>query len=86
MRQRRLNKAREIEAERIKNINASKLAALGTLAAEIGHEINNPLGIIKTSSLVLRQMVMEGSSKEMIEKQIGVIEETTTRIIDIVSP
>lgn len=81
----KIKQAREIEAERIKNINASKLAALGTLAAEIGHEINNPLGIIKTSSLVLRQMVMEGSSKEMIEKQIGVIEETTTRIIDIVS-
>jgi signal transduction histidine kinase len=76
---------KEIEAERIKNINASKLAALGTLAAEIGHEINNPLGIIKTSSLVLKHMIQDSAPMEMIQNQVDIIDKTTTRIIEIVS-
>lgn len=73
-----------IEAERIKSINASKLAALGTLAAEIGHEINNPLGIIKTSLIVLKSMLKDSESLEEIYAQIDVIDQTTNRITDIV--
>lgn len=74
-----------VEAERIKSINAAKLAELGSLAAEIGHEINNPLGIIKTSVTVLRYMLEDNEPKEVLLSQLDMIDSTTVRITDIVS-
>ena len=47
----KLSKAeKQIEIERIKSIHASKMAALGEMAAGISHEINNPLQVILGSS------------------------------------
>lgn len=49
-----LNAKMEIEQERNKTAHISKLAAIGILAAEIAHEIKNPLTIMRTNNDVIR--------------------------------
>ncbi|MCM2350531.1 MAG: ATP-binding protein [Bacteriovoracaceae bacterium] len=75
---------KKAEKERVNNINATKLASLGTLAAEIGHEINNPLGIMKTSVMVLREMIEKNEPVKDQLHQVGIIDQTLDRINNIV--
>lgn len=44
--QKRFALQQELEAEKLKSLNASKFASIGEMAAGIGHEINNPLTIV----------------------------------------
>jgi signal transduction histidine kinase len=81
----KIDQQKKIEAERIKNINASKLAALGTLAGEIAHEINNPLGVIKTSAMVLKMMIDGSEPAQNLKDQIEVIDRTSSRVAEIVA-
>ncbi len=48
-----------IEQERNKTAHISKLAAIGILAAEIAHEIKNPLTIMRTNNEVIRYALRE---------------------------
>lgn len=43
-------RTRELEAERVKGLESSRLASLGEMAAGIAHEINNPIAIIRASA------------------------------------
>lgn len=43
-------RTRELEAERAKGMESSRLASLGEMAAGIAHEINNPMAIIRASA------------------------------------
>lgn len=67
----------------VKSINASKLETLGALAANIAHEINNPLSVIKTSVSALKYMLQENEPLEILFKQLNVIDTTTSRISDM---
>jgi C4-dicarboxylate-specific signal transduction histidine kinase len=51
---------RDVEQERMKAIQASKLATLGEMAAGIAHEINNPLTIIEGYAAMLPDLLREG--------------------------
>lgn len=75
-----------LEEEKSKIATASKLAALGMLAAEIGHEINNPLAIIRTSSWIMRK-ILEGENirKDMALQKLDEIDSTIQRISEIVT-
>jgi signal transduction histidine kinase len=46
----------ELQAERQKSIQNSKLAALGELSAGVAHEINNPLAVISVSLQVFQRL------------------------------
>lgn len=77
---------KQIEEERTKIATASKLAALGMLAAELGHEINNPLAIIRTSSWIMRKILTsEDYPKAMALTKLDEIDVTVQRISDIVT-
>jgi two-component system NtrC family sensor kinase len=62
-------------------IHSSKLAAIGELAANIAHEINNPLtGVLGYASMLLRQLPKD----DPIVKKLQVIENEAMRARDIV--
>jgi signal transduction histidine kinase len=74
-----------LEIERLRSINASKLASIGTLAGEIGHEINNPIAVIKSITFLLREMIEDHSLTEVVlVEKINTIEATLDRISKII--
>ncbi|MCX7021068.1 MAG: PAS domain S-box protein, partial [bacterium] len=73
---------RELEDLRRALSRSEKLAATGKLAADIAHEVNNPLGII-TNYLQIAKGDLEPASEPY--KTIGVVEEEVHRIARIIS-
>jgi PAS domain S-box-containing protein len=63
-------------------IQSEKLAATGRLAADVAHEVNNPLGIIKNYITMLKRGMGKKDS-EMIES-LDIINEEISRIAEII--
>jgi len=64
-----------------------KLASLGTMAGGIAHEINNPLAIISTNTMLLKTVLKSHSytdKKEIYDLSIKNIESTVERISKII--
>jgi len=85
-----LAEARKKEAKLLsENLNhADKLVTLGEVAAEIAHEVNNPVGILRTRAEILKEELEELSNYsaymediEEIIRQSDNIAETTHRIL-----
>ena len=73
---------RELEGLRRALLQSEKLAATGKLAANIAHEVNNPLGII-TNYLQIAKRDLDSSSDPY--RMVGIIEEEVQRIARIIS-
>ena len=72
-----LDKQRLAEAEaREYNVRQQQLQATGRLAAEIAHQLKNPLGIINNAAFTLQRTVKEGKT---ITQQIQIIREEVDR-------
>jgi len=69
---------RELEQERSKAIQASKLAALGDMAAAIAHEINNPLTIIAGYAWALSDAMAE-NNRALIDEALREIQRAVER-------
>ncbi len=49
----------EVQASQLRAIRADRLASIGTLAAGVAHEINNPLAFVKSNVAVQRDLFSE---------------------------
>jgi signal transduction histidine kinase len=59
---------------------SEKLASIGTLAAGVSHEINNPVGVIQHKTEILRYRIQDGDSSELLLAELNAIEHHTRRI------
>jgi two-component system NtrC family sensor kinase len=75
----------ELEEQRTRTANASKMAILGEMAGSIAHEINNPLAIILGSLNMMKKMDTSGElTNEIRDNILEDINATTWRIEKIV--
>lgn len=79
-----LNKtSNELKASRERVLRSERLAAIGKLAGIMGHEIRNPLGVIRTSIYFL-DMVLKESMDEKVKKHLNILQtqiDSSDRII-----
>jgi len=75
---------RELERKNRELMQAKKLAAIGTLASGVAHELNNPLNNIYLSAQVLAQEAGEVCSREVKEAVSDIVSQTE-RVKRIVS-
>ena len=60
--------------------HSEKLASVGTLAAGVSHEINNPIGVIRNKVQILRYRMADGDPLEELEQELDTIEKHSLRI------
>jgi signal transduction histidine kinase len=62
---------------------SEKLASVGTLAAGVSHEINNPIGVITNKVQILRYRISDGDARERLLAELDVIDKHVRRIAKI---
>lgn len=70
----------ELQKTRDSFVQTEKMAAIGTLAAGIGHEINNPISGIKNCAL---RIAKKPENLEQTKKYIILIQDATDKIEDV---
>jgi signal transduction histidine kinase len=82
-------RTRELQTAQAKLVQTEKFAATGAIAAHIGHEVNNPLLIIKNYLKIIEGKVSRDTltpqDVESARKSLEVIEEEIDRIARIVA-
>lgn len=75
----------QIEANKVQLVASARLSALGMMAGNVAHEINNPVGIIHALASDLIDMVKEegAAPPEMVARNSASIRETADRIARI---
>lgn len=74
----------ELEEQMAKNINTARLAAVGEMAAEVAHEINNPLTVIDLHITRLKRSVSENNLNTDSLQSIDKIQGMVKRIVKII--
>lgn len=62
---------------------SEKLASVGTLAAGVSHEINNPIGVITNKVQILRYRVQDHDPAEKLLAELDVIDKHARRVAQI---
>ena len=63
--------------------HSEKLASIGTLAAGVSHEINNPVGVIRSKVEILRYRIQDGDAPDLLLGELGVVERHVQRIAQV---
>jgi len=75
-------RTKELRETQEQLIRKEKLAAIGQLGASIGHELRNPLGVIKNSTYYLEMKL--GDADEKVRKHLGIIDKEIARANKII--
>jgi len=75
----------ELQVQILKNMNASRLVAVGEVASGIAHEINNPLTVINGQILKLQRQMKNYPQDEMLTAPIEKINLMSNRIVKIIN-
>ncbi|MBC7530850.1 MAG: GHKL domain-containing protein [Oligoflexus sp.] len=76
----------QLDLERLRSAESSRLAALGEMAGGIAHEINNPLAVISIRSKHIKRAILAKPAQyDQALEYAEIIEVTSNRIATIVS-
>jgi len=64
---------RELREAQERLIRSEKLAALGKLAGIVGHELRNPLGVLRNSLYFLKMKIADVSQNEKIKRHMSIM-------------
>ena len=82
------NHTSELENIQEKLIRSERLAAVGELASSIGHELRNPLNVIRNCAYLLKTYLSEEADKEILntletlDKQVDTANKIVTDLMD----
>ena len=80
----RFDLERQLKEEKLKSLQASKFAAIGEMAAGVGHEINNPLTIVLGYHWKMERLLKEKNGDPEILELVRKSSDASKRIADIV--
>ena len=76
-------RTKELRDAQERLLRAERLAAIGQLGASVGHELRNPLGIIKNSAYYINTKLKD--TDEKVKKHLRIIESEISRSNKIIS-
>jgi len=81
-------RTRDLEEAREKLIRSERLAAVGELASGVGHELRNPLNVIRNCAYLLNMSLAEGADHEdldtlkLLDRQVDIANRIVTDLLD----
>jgi len=81
-------RTRELEQAQEKLIRSERLAAVGELASGVGHELRNPLNVIKNCAYLLNLTIGDSNDEEtrntlrLVEQQVEISNRIVTDLLD----
>jgi len=84
-------KTRQLAEAQASLVASERLAAIGELAGSVGHELRNPLGVIRNAAYYLRKRVAAegddvGEMIDLMDAQVGVCDRTIGALLDFARP
>ncbi|MBN1177351.1 MAG: hypothetical protein JXA51_06685 [Dehalococcoidales bacterium] len=82
------SRTKDLEQVQEKLIRSERLAAVGELASGVGHELRNPLNVIRNCAYLLNESVTEKGDEEaantlkVLDKQIDIANKIVTDLLD----
>jgi signal transduction histidine kinase len=84
-------KSRELAEAQAQVVASERLAAIGELAGSVGHELRNPLGVIRNAAYYLRRQVATQDADvreaiDLMDAQVSVCDRTIAALLDFARP
>jgi signal transduction histidine kinase len=84
-------KTRELATAQESLLASERLAAIGGLAGSVGHELRNPLGVIRNAAYYLRSQLQEPDAEidemlDLMDREVETCDRTIAALLDFARP